>query len=95
MQESAQRTMTQQNTTQGESAFRYLQFVMMHGQLCRVPDDGGDRVTLLQRLADQILTSLPGGSQHSNLHRYTLIHRDQSELKLIKGQCVKCSDLSS
>ena len=48
---------------------------MVHGQLPRVPDDGGDGVTLLQRLVDQILSSLPSGSQHGDLHARTLTHR--------------------
>lgn len=55
---------------------------MMHGKFPRVPDDGGDRVTLLQRLVDQILSSLPSGSQHSDLHPQTLTHSDQSELQV-------------
>jgi len=38
----------------------------------RVPDDGGDRVSALQRLADQVLTRLARGSQHRDPHPHTL-----------------------
>lgn len=48
---------------------------MMHGEFSRVPDDGSDCVTLLQRLVDQILSSLPGGSQHGDLHPQAPTHR--------------------
>lgn len=35
---------------------------MMHAQFSRIPDDGRDHVTLLQRLVDQVLTGLSSGS---------------------------------
>lgn len=35
---------------------------MMDGELGRVPDQGGDRVALLQRLVDQKLARLARGS---------------------------------
>lgn len=47
---------------------------MMHGEFSWVPDDGGDGVTLLQRLADQKLSSLSRGSQHGDLHCQILSH---------------------
>lgn len=62
----------------------------MHGQLLRVPDDGGDRVALLQRLSDQMLPRLPGGSQQRDLHPQT--RRDESGLERVGGdERTKCA----
>ena len=65
---------------------QYLEIIMVDGQFSRVPDDGGDRVTLLQRLVDQKLPSLPSGSQHSDLH-------PQSLTSSVRAEAVECSDL--
>lgn len=53
---------------------------MMHSEFSWIPDNGGDCVTLLQCLVDQVLSSLPCGSQHGDLHPKTLTHRAQSVL---------------
>lgn len=50
---------------------RYLEIVMMHSDFPWVPDNGGDRVTLLQRLGDQVLSSLSCSAQYSDLHPQT------------------------
>lgn len=47
---------------------------MMHSEFSWVPDNGGDGVTLLQRLVDQKLSGLSCSSQHSDLHRQILAH---------------------
>lgn len=53
---------------------------MVHREFGRVPDDGGDHMALLQRLVDQVLPRLPGGSQHCDLHP-----QPQSELILLNS----------
>lgn len=58
---------------------RYLEIIMMHGEFSRVPDNGGDCVTLLQRLVDQVLSSLSRSSEYSDLHPQCLAHRAQSD----------------
>lgn len=75
---------------------------MMHGEFVRVPDDGGDRVTLLQRLVHQILSGLPSGSQYSDLHPQTLMrHTDFSRGRrtlmctVIRGESAVSSALSN
>lgn len=57
----------------------YLEIIMMHGDFSWVPDNGGDCVTLLQRLVDQMLSSLPCSSKHSDLHSQTLAQMAQSD----------------
>lgn len=64
---------------------------MVHGELLRAPDHGGDRVALLQRLSDQMLSGLPSGSQQSDLHLQT--RRDETGLKWVGGMNdFSCSD---
>lgn len=50
---------------------RYLKIFMMHGDFLWVPDNSGDCVTLLQRLVDQVLSSLPSSAQYGDLHPQT------------------------
>lgn len=54
---------------------------MSHGELPRVPDEGCDHVALQQGLVDQILSSLPSGSHHSDLHPLTLGAKSRLQLK--------------
>lgn len=58
----------------------YPEIIMMHGEFCWVPDDGGDGVTLLQCLVDQKLSGLSRSSQHGDLHCQILAHWAQSVL---------------
>lgn len=51
----------------------------MHSEFSRVPDNGGDDVTLLQRLVDQVLSSLSRSSKYSDLHPQRLAHTAQSD----------------
>lgn len=55
---------------------------MMHGDFPWVPDHRGDRVTLLQRLVDQMLSSLSRSSEHGDLHPQTLAQTAQSDSRL-------------
>lgn len=48
---------------------RYLEIIMMHGNFSWVPDNSGDCVTLLQRLVDQVLSSLSCSAEYGYLHR--------------------------
>lgn len=57
---------------------RYLEMIMMHGDFPWVPDDSGDCVTLLQRLVDQVLSSLSCSAEHGDLHPQTPAQTAQS-----------------
>lgn len=57
---------------------RYLEIIMMHGNFSWVPDNSSDCVTLLQRLVDQVLSSLSCSAEYGDLHLQTPAQMAQS-----------------